>query len=242
MTEARQDAFLGGRLSLWQPVRGYRAGVDPVLLAAAVPAQAGQSVLDLGCGVGTAALCLAARVPDLHPVGLERQAAYAALARRNGLEVVEGDVAAMPGELKARAFHHVICNPPYFDRTRGAAAEDAGREGAMGEDRPLHVWAEAAARRLMHHGYAHFIFRAERLPELLAAFSGRLGSVEVLPLAARAGRAPSLVIVRARKGGRADFRLHFTRILHRGSSHVADGEDYTPEFTSIFRAGAPLVF
>ena len=30
------DEFLGGRLKIKQPLRGYRAGVDPVLLAASV--------------------------------------------------------------------------------------------------------------------------------------------------------------------------------------------------------------
>ena len=64
------DAFLGGRLHLWQPRRGYRAGVDPVLLAASVPAKAGQSVLDLGCGAGAAALCLGAREPGLELLGM----------------------------------------------------------------------------------------------------------------------------------------------------------------------------
>ena len=94
------DAFLGGRLRLWQPVAGYRAATDPVLLAAACPAVTGQSVLDLGCGAGAAGLCLAARVPGIALAGLEVQAGYAALARanaaRNGIafEVHEGDVAA----------------------------------------------------------------------------------------------------------------------------------------------------
>ena len=95
------DAFLGGRLHLWQPKAGYRAGVDPVLLAASVPAKAGQSVLDLGCGVGTAALCLGARVPGLGLVGVERQADYAALAARNGLETFCADLTDMPDALKA---------------------------------------------------------------------------------------------------------------------------------------------
>jgi tRNA1Val (adenine37-N6)-methyltransferase len=53
------DKFLMGRLRLLQPLRGYRAATDPVLLAAACPATPGQSVLDLGCGAGAAALCLA---------------------------------------------------------------------------------------------------------------------------------------------------------------------------------------
>ena len=76
--------FLGGRVRLYQPVKGYRAGVDPVLLAAAVPARAGDHVLELGCGAGQALLCLAARVPGLRLTGVELQAAYADLARRNG--------------------------------------------------------------------------------------------------------------------------------------------------------------
>ncbi|MFZ2468854.1 MAG: methyltransferase, partial [Parvibaculum sedimenti] len=35
------DGFLGGRLQLLQPAKGYRAGIDAVLLAASVPARHG---------------------------------------------------------------------------------------------------------------------------------------------------------------------------------------------------------
>ncbi|MEY2961347.1 MAG: hypothetical protein RLZ60_1177, partial [Pseudomonadota bacterium] len=58
MTDLSCDNFLNGKVRVWQPINGYRAGVDPVLLAAAVPAKSGQTVLELGCGVGTASLCL----------------------------------------------------------------------------------------------------------------------------------------------------------------------------------------
>ena len=80
------DAFLCGKLHLWQPKQGYRAATDAVLLAAACPAKAGQSVLDLGCGVGAASLCLASRVAGLVQTGLELQEDYAALARQNAAE------------------------------------------------------------------------------------------------------------------------------------------------------------
>ena len=59
----RDDAFLGGRLVLRQPARGYRAGADAVMLAAACSARAGERVLELGCGAGAALFCLGARVP-----------------------------------------------------------------------------------------------------------------------------------------------------------------------------------
>ncbi len=69
-----EDRLLGGRVRLSQPVEGYRAAIDPVFLAAAVPVRAGESVLDLGCGAGAAALGLLARVPELSVTGLDIQA------------------------------------------------------------------------------------------------------------------------------------------------------------------------
>jgi tRNA1Val (adenine37-N6)-methyltransferase len=138
------DAMLGGRLRLWQPAAGFRAGTDAVFLAAACPARTGEAVLDMGCGAGAVALCLGARVPGLVLAGIERQAGYAALARANAarndlpFEVHEGDVADMPRPLR-RAFDHVVANPPYWGP--GTAAADAGRDLALrGDATPLAGW------------------------------------------------------------------------------------------------------
>lgn len=239
-TDLTHDAFLGGKLHLWQPRMGYRAGVDPVLLAASVEAKAGQSVLDLGCGVGAAALCLGARVPGLTVLGVERQPFYAALAARNGLEVVVADLADLPVATREQSFDHVLANPPYFDRRAGYSADDPGREGALGIDTPLEVWVDVAARRLRHKGYLHMIHRVERVPDILAAATGRLGSPEIWPICPRDGRAAELVIFRARKDGRADFRLHAPVIMHLGAAHVADGISYRPEIQAVLRDGAAL--
>ncbi|MGA8228610.1 MAG: methyltransferase, partial [Xanthobacteraceae bacterium] len=53
-TDLSDDAVLGGRLRLLQPRRGHRFGHDAILLAAAVPAQAGDHAIELGAGVGAA--------------------------------------------------------------------------------------------------------------------------------------------------------------------------------------------
>jgi tRNA1(Val) A37 N6-methylase TrmN6 len=238
------DAFLGGLLHLWQPRSGYRAGVDPVLLAATIPAVSGQNVLELGCGAGAAILCLGARVAGLSLTGVERESAYARLARRNGggqLEVVEADIAALPLTLRQRQFDHVLVNPPYWRRQASVAAQDPVREAAVGEQTPLALWIVTAAKRLAPKGMLHIIHRSERLPDLLAALPRDMGSIEVLPIAARTGRTAERVILRTRKSGRADFCLHAPLILHRGTAHL-DGDQYTAPVREALRTGAALPF
>lgn len=239
-----RDAFLGGLVHLWQPRKGYRAGVDPVLLAATIPAVSGQRVLELGCGVGAAILCVGARVQGLELTGVEREDVYAELAERNGagaLEVVKADIAGLPLTLRQRQFDHVLANPPYWRRDASIAAGDPMREAALGEETPLSKWVGTGSKRLAPKGQIHIIHRAERLPDILAALPHDMGSIEVLPIAARLGRAAERVIVRARKSGRADFRLHAPLILHRGDTHV-DGDQYTQTVRDALRSGTALDF
>ena len=238
------DAFLCGRLHLWQPLKGYRAATDPVLLAAACPAESGQSVLDLGCGAGAAALCLGARVPDLRLAGVGLQPENAELARRNAagngisLHVEEGDLAHMPPALRLD-FDHVIANPPYYAKG-GTPSPRKVRATAMQVETPLADWVQAAARRLRPGGWLTMIFGTDGLPEVLGALSPRLGSAMVLPLAARQGRAALRVILRARKGGKAPFRLLAPFVIHDGAAHDGDRESYTPRANQVLRQAAAL--
>jgi len=241
-----RDRFLDGRLTVAQPRHGYRAAMDPVLLAAACGAVAGESVLELGCGAGVASLCLGWRVPGVRLVGLEIQPAYAALARANAaengvaLEVFEGDLAAVPKDLRAMSFDHVIANPPYFAPVSGTAAADPGRERAQREVTPLAQWIDAGYRRLRPGGWMTLIQNADRLPELLCALHGRGGSISVLPITPRAGRPAGRIIVEARKGGRGPFRLLSPLVLHAAAQHAADAEDLTEIAQNVLRSGMKL--
>ncbi|MGB7321442.1 MAG: methyltransferase [Albidovulum sp.] len=246
--ELTEDGFLGGRLRISQPRDGYRAAMDPVLLAAAVPARAGDTVLELGCGAGVASLCLASRVPGLALTGLELQSGYAALARANAtvnqimFTVEEGDLEAMPLSIRAQSFDHVIANPPYYPIGGGTRATDKGREMALREALPLAKWVDAGLKRLKPGGWLTFIQAADRLGDLLSALPAKAGSTVVLPLTSRQGRDANRVIMRARKGARGAFRLAAPVILHDGQMHSSDGDDYSAIARSVLRDGEALFF
>ncbi len=157
-TAASEDRLLGGRVRLLQPRDGYRAAIDPVLLAAAVAAGPGERVADLGCGVGAALLCLAARCPEVSVIGVERDPGLAALARENlrlnGLAlngpagraaIVEGSVA---DPIAGAPFDRVMMNPPFLPPGRGRASAHPVKAAANVEDGlDLAGWVAAAARR-----------------------------------------------------------------------------------------------
>lgn len=235
------DKFLCGKLRLLQPLQGYRAATDPVLLAAACPAVAGQSVLDIGCGVGAAALCLGWRVPGLALAGLEIQPDYADLARRNGprnqidLTVQEGDLRQMPKALR-RDFDHVITNPPYYPPT-GTRSPVAGRAIAMQVDLSLADWVGACVRRVAAGGTLTLICGADGVPEALAGMATKMGAIALLPLAPREGQPARRVILQGYKGRKSPFRLLPPLVLHTGQSHAGDRESYTPFADGVLRQG-----
>ncbi len=242
--ETSDDGLLDGRVRLRQPKGGYRAAIDPVFLAAAVPAESGESLLDLGCGAGAAALCLLARVPGTRVTGLDIQAELVRLAGENGRAngwgarflPLTGDVARPPPRLAPGSFHHLLCNPPQLVAARAQPAADPARELANREGAArLGDWVATALAMVRPKGTVTFIHRADRLDDLLAAFSGRAGALVVFPLWPGAGKPAKRVILRARKDAAAALRLSPGLVLHQ-----ADGS-FTPAAEAILREGKGLV-
>lgn len=238
-----EDTLLGGRVRLLQPRRGYRAAIDPVLLAAAVPAHDGEAVLELGAGAGAAGLCLAARVPGCRLTALERQPEAAAAMRlgasRNGwqdrIRVLEGDLRTPPPELPLNGFDRVLMNPPYYEAGRHTPSPAPGKAASHGEGEvALADWVRAALRHLKSRGTLTLVHRADRLDAILAALHGRFGGIVVFPLWPRAGQPAKRVLVHAVRDGRGPLRLAAGLVLHS-----AEGR-FTPAAEEILLHAAPL--
>ena len=242
-----QDAFLGGRLTVAQPEKGFRAGLDSVLLGAAVRDDAAR-LLDIGAGVGTASLVALARNAAIEATLAEFDGTTAEIARRNlrlnGFEararVLELDITSS-GRVRAAAglagerFDGVIANPPFY--SGGTASAPDRRAARQMSAETLDLWVKAAASHVAPGGEVIFIHVAERLPELVASFSARFGALTVLPLTPREGEPAHRVLIRGIKGSRAPLTLLASRPLH-----TAAGRAFRPEFEAIFRGAGRLVW
>lgn len=222
------DWLLGGRVRFRQPATGYRVAVDPVLLAAAVPARAGEVVLDVGSGSGAASLCLHHRVPDCQIVGLDVDGEMIALARENAqlnnaeqrVAFVHGDIVQPPAPIAARSFDHVFSNPPYLQAWRADRRSSSGgaRDIAkIEESANLSLWIEAMAVAVKPKGRLTLIHRADRLDELLAELRRHAGEIAVFPLWPKQGWAAKRILVSARRGVASPLRLAPGLVLHQAS-------------------------
>lgn len=219
VTDFTEDAFLGGQLRLKQKRSGHRAGHDAILLAAATEAQAGDRVVDLGAGIGTAGLALGRRVagislslveidPELAELARANAAANAIAAETIVLDVTADAQAFAANGLAPDSVDVVLMNPPFNDPARHRGSPDQARRTAhVASEETLNAWVHAARRILRSDGALTLIWRADGIAEVLTALSRGFGSLSILPVHGEAGRPAIRVLVRAVKGGRAPTRL-----------------------------------
>jgi tRNA1Val (adenine37-N6)-methyltransferase len=230
--------LLGGRVRYSQPTAGYRTGLEPVLLAAAIPAKPGDTVLECGTGAGAGLLCLTSRVPSITGHGLEHDPAMAALATENfklngfaNLITIEADVATWQANAR---FDHAFANPPWHD-AEGTASPQPGRRAAKQASHGLlDIWCATMACALRPRGTLTLILPAASLTHAIAALSSaKCHEVTVFPLWPRAGTPAKLLILQGIYTGRGP-----SRVLPGLSIHEDQG--FTAEADSILRNGKGL--
>ncbi len=238
-----QDRLLNGRVSLRQPSRGYRAGLDAALLAAACDSAPGQRVIEAGCGVGAALLSAAWRRQDSQFTGLERDRTAADLARQNVQDNALGDrVAIIGGEVESgfrslglESFDAALSNPPFFDDPAALRGPAPDKSGAWMADGGLAAWTGFLLKSVRQGGTLTIIHRTDRLADLLALLGAKAGSFRIRPIQPFADTPAKRVIVRAVKTGRAPLVLLPALVLH-----PRIGPKHTPEVEAILRGDQAL--
>ncbi len=234
MTEPAEIYVLGKKVRLLQPVQGFRTSLDSVMLAAACPAQDGERVLDMGCGVGGASFCLLYRQPGLDLTGLDIQQDYIDLANKNvaingpvlKVSFLHCDIRQFDCADKDQRYDHAICNPPYLEAGHHMPSPHEGRAAALGHhelEMTLKDWVDAAFRLLKPRGVLTMIHRADSTDRIIQALGKRFGAVEIIPLWPKVGEPAKRVIIRAGKDRKSPATLYSGLVLHEedGSYTIA---------------------
>ena len=253
-----EDKLLGGRISLLQNATGYRVAIDPILLAASIPAIRNDTILDVGAGAGAAMLCLAQRVAGVNVTGVELQRSLVHLANENiknngfqeQLQVMLGDLQHPPPRLVPRSFHHVMANPPYFEanRVRASYKEEKSRANIEGSG-GLSAWVQYCLSMVKLGGTITIIHRADRFSELLHLLSDKAGDSVIFPFWPHNPFEPGdnkeinnkipvyakRIIVQAVAGSKGPIKFSSGLVLHKTGGNLTKSAD------DILRNGKPLI-
>lgn len=211
------DGFLDHRLRIAQPVQGWRAGLEAVLLASAVRAAPEDQLCEFGTGSGVAALCAAWRT-RAQVLGIEKNAALADLARANAarnrlqdrVQIRTLDIAARGflAALRPMRFAQIFFNPPFYaPHAVRASPSPARRSAQLREGGGLALWVRRAASLLRPQGALTLIHRADALGEILAQLAPAFAAIRLLPVQPRAHAPAHRVLVQARLGRGAPLCL-----------------------------------
>ncbi len=232
---AQEIYVLDKKVRLLQPEGGFRTSLDSVMLAAAVPAKAGETVLDMGCGVGGASFCLLWRV-DAKLTGIDINTDYIDLARQNsGLNNKSANFeVADIREYQSPTFDHVMLNPPFFEAGTHLSSPNQGKAQANGhidEDLSIRDWVKAAHRLVKSNGTMTIIYPSGGIDKIIQVMGKSFGAIEIIPLWQRAGAEARRVIIRAIKDRQTPARILPGIILHE-----TDGS-YTIHAETVLRNG-----
>ena len=161
-------------------------------------------------------LLLLARDPSLSVTAVELQAAACALMERavsenalaQRLRILHGDLREIRTLLPASSFRHLVCNPPYYPVGGGFAPENEAQAIARTELCCTLADVCAAAGWLLKSGGCLWMVH---LPGRLADLFGTLRAAGLEPkrlrlVCPRPNAAPSLILVKATRGGRPDLK------------------------------------
>lgn len=237
-----QDDFLAGKLKIFQPAQGFRAGSDSVFLPASIKGNKKGKALDLGCGVGTASLCLAFRNPHLQIDGLELHQDMVDIANKNILEnnfskrinVFQSDIFdKKPMPVLSNTYDIVLSNPPYFEQA-GTMVDKSRLSARIKQDFSIDEWVNTCLKMLKPRGYIHLIYPTSGLDQVLCSLTDKCGEITVYPLWPKENAESKRCIIVARKGVKTSTKLFRGMVLHDELG------GYTEKAQAILKAGKGL--
>lgn len=241
MVNYTKDFLFDKQIKIFQPVNGYRASTDAVMLSSFVhKVKKGDTILDVGSGTGGISLCLASRLQNYKPLitGLELQPELAELSNKsaeaNGfadfLHYINCDIRYKPENIQNCSFSHVITNPPYSEKDM--PSPNLGKALAHNHHNfSLSGWINFCIKMIKPQGYFYIINRAEAIDEILSIIHGKLGHIEIIPLSSKSAQKAKRVVIRAQKDNHTATNIFPPFVIHK------DNGEYSEDAQKILRLG-----
>lgn len=217
------DKVLGGSISLLQPKKGFRVGIDSILLSSSI--KKFTNCLELGSGSGVISICLASRINDSKILGVEKNKLLVEIAKRN---LVNNDLSRSKinfqhfdimgkefSKIYNSFFDRVIMNPPYFNEAKINLSKNYNKASAKYLNASsLNDWIEIAYKKLEKKGYLNFIYRTGDLSNVLTLLDSKWGDIKIFPLWPQIQKPSKLFLIQARKDSKAETNLLPGLVLH----------------------------
>lgn len=209
------DYLVDEDIKIIQPEVGFKASVDSIILAKSISVRDNSTILDVGCGVGSASICATKYVKNVKVTGIDIDDKMVKLAienyKNNGVDcdVICDSIKNMP--LKGQRFDYVITNPPFYEKEKGRLS--VAKLQANHETIPLSKWIEFCIKRLKPNGTFSIIHVSDRLCEILAIlynFKSFIGDITVTPISFKNGEDPKRINVTAKHSKLGKMKLKNT--------------------------------
>ena len=226
----REEIWPGGPTLLISK-DAYPVGTDSIMLADFCRSVNYKNICDLGSGSAVLAIILMSYRPNAGGICIEIQEPAYRLAmeniRINGLqsriELINDDLRKCREFFKAGTFDLVVSNPPYFPVGHGKSSPD--RMAAISREEiccSLDELCGAAAYLTRFGGAFALVYRSARLSELLCALHDHgLEPKRIRFIQDRIDKAPELVLVESRRGGKPGTIVEAPLILYNADGSMS---------------------
>lgn len=236
---------INDKISIYQYTEGFAYGTDAVLLASYVKVKKGQIGAEFGTGTGIIPILLAHHKSPERIFAFEIQEDYAKLSRENvelvgmsdRIEVIHDDVKNItPYYFRDRGVESVdfvFSNPPYMKMTSGYLNESERKLTARHElFCNIDDVCLSASKILKNGGDFFVVYRPDRMCDLFVALrQAGLEPKEMTEVVSREGDAPTLILVRARKGAASSLKITKPFVIYN------DDNTYTDKMKTVYEKG-----
>jgi tRNA1(Val) A37 N6-methylase TrmN6 len=244
MFVTEKHTLLHKKITIIQPVKGYRASLDSVFLGASLDAEKPLKILDVGTGVGTVAFVFAYRLKGSAIYGIDIQEPLIACALNASLlneNVLNSKTHFLNINLDQSCLHFgygsfdaIVTNPPYTSQNKGILPEECTKKLSNHETLPLNEWLDFIHKLLKPRGTLCLIHQTSRMVDIISFLHSKNYAIEIYPLWPKEGRESKRILVKAKKGYKVPLKLLQGLVLHE-----EDGQ-YTPKTKRILEQGESL--